>query len=186
MRFHLSDATNGSQPRLHSDGFIYYDESNLYVVFHGIDDARSVATYTRHDDPIYEEDVFEVFLAPVAVTDYFELEVNPLGTTFDARIHSPDGVRATMTADISWECAGFWTATRKGDGTHGTWVDVVMVIPFSSLDRPTPRPGETWRGNLFRIDRSPEHGDTYSAWCPTLKIPADFHVPSVFGELNFR
>ena len=46
---------------------------------------------------------------------YYELEVNPLGTTFDARIDSPDGVRATMRADLSWTCNGLFAAVREFD-----------------------------------------------------------------------
>jgi len=185
-RFELTDATSGVGPRLTTVGFSYYDASNLYVVYHGLDEVESVATYTRHDDPVYEEDAYEIFLSPSSLTDYFELEVSLLGTTFDARIHSPDGVRATMIADVSWDCPGFWTALRKGTGAEGSWVEVVMVVPFSSLDRDTPKPGETWRGNLFRVDRSPTFGDSYSAWCPTLRTPADFHLPAAFGEFHFR
>ena len=57
----------------------------------------AVGALLGHDEPIWKEDVFEVFVAPQGLTPYFEIEVNPLGTTFDARIDSPDGERATMT-----------------------------------------------------------------------------------------
>jgi hypothetical protein len=38
-----------------------------------------------------------------------------------------------------------------------------------------------WRANFYRIDRGTE--DEYSAWCPTLADPPDFHVPRCFGTL---
>jgi hypothetical protein len=53
------------------------------------------------------------------------------------------------------------------------------------LGRPTPVAGETWRANFFRIDRHPELGDEYSAWQPTMRSPADFHVGEAFGTLKF-
>jgi hypothetical protein len=64
-------------------------------------------------------------------------------------------------------------------------VDTVIRIPFAGLGRATPVAGETLRANLFRIDRHPEHGDEYSAWQPTRKDPADFHVAAAFGTLRF-
>jgi hypothetical protein len=61
---------------------------------------------------------------------------------------------------------------------------VVIRLPFDSLGwRPTA--GDEWRGNFFRIDRSARHGDEFSAWQPTLKAPADFHVAAAFGALRF-
>jgi hypothetical protein len=64
-------------------------------------------------------------------------------------------------------------------------IDTIVRIPFSSVGRATPGDGETWRGNFFRIDRHPDHGDEFSAWQPTLKNPADFHVAAAFGALRF-
>ena len=63
----------------------------LCVRFDGRDDGV-VATHTRRDAPLWEEDVFEVFLAPGDDSPrlYYEFEVNPLGTLFDARVESPD------------------------------------------------------------------------------------------------
>ncbi len=172
-------ATDGSTPRQGTSLAAMWDDHALTLVFSGADD-RVVATHRQHDAPLYQEDVVEAFLAPHQRSEYFELEVNPLGTIFDARIVSPDGVRATMQADLSWTCARLFAAVRRIDG----WFDTVMRIPFASLERSTPVDGEEWRANFFRIDRHPE-GDEYSAWCPTMKIPADFHVVSAFGTLRF-
>jgi hypothetical protein len=177
----LRRAVDGSTPRLKTEVAIYYDRDYLSVLFRCRDD-EVVAHYLEHDQPLYEEDVVEVFLSIADVRHYYELEVNPLGTTFDARIDSPDGVRATMTTDIDWTCDGLFAAVRRVPGA----TDTVMRIPFGSIDTQCPRSGETWRGNFFRIDRSRSHGDEFSAWRPTLKNPADFHVTAVFGALRFE
>lgn len=177
-------ATDGGAPRLATTVAAYFDAESLTVVFSAADDAI-VATHVAHDAPLYEEDVVEVFLAPQTLTEYFEVEVSPLGTTFDARIVSPDGVRETMQSDLAWE-ANVMAAVRKMfDGESAAAFDVVIRIPFASLSRATPRPGEEWRANFFRIDRHPG-GNEFSAWQPTLKTPADFHVPSAFGTLVFE
>ena len=91
-----------------------------------------------------------------------------------------------MHADRGWTCDGLFAAIRKtieSDGTTST--DTLLRIPFAALDRGAPEDGETWRANFYRIDRHPRFGDEYSAWQPTWKVPADFHVPAAFGTLRF-
>ena len=167
----LHRATDGGVPRLITEIALYYDDIFLTLIFHAEDD-EVVATLYDHDAPLWQEDVVEAFLGN---TTYYEIEVNPLGTTFDARIDSPDGVRATMRTDLAWTCEGLFTAIRRTDGA----ADTVIRIPFASIG------GRPARGNFFRIDRSGAHGDEYSAWRPTMKDPADFHVVAAFGELVF-
>lgn len=180
-RVPLTRSSDGSRPRLETECAIYRDDRNLYILFLAEDD-EIVATHRHHDAPLYEEDVFEVFLAPETLTTYYEIEVNPLGTTFDARIVSPDGHRATMNADLEWECLGLWAAVQRTERR----TEAIVVIPFAALDREPPRSGEIWRANLYRIDRSATHGDEYSAWSPTRRTPPDFHVPALFGALRFE
>jgi hypothetical protein len=176
----LRSATDGSHTRQATSVAAYCDDDFLTVVFEA-DDDEIVATFLGHDQPLWQEDVFEVFLAPDGLTPYFEIEVNPLGTTFDARIDSPDGVRATMTTDLAWTCEGLFAGLRRDDGRE---LRAVLRIPFRTMGR-SPKAGEQWRGNFYRIDRSRVHGDEFSAWQPALKTPPDFHVPAAFGTLLF-
>jgi hypothetical protein len=173
-------STTGAAAHLPTSVAAYCDREQLTLVFSGADD-HVVATHTVHDAPLYEEDVVEAFLAPLRIEEYFELEASPRGVGFDARIESPDGVRATMRADRGWTCADLFIAVKMDGGA----LDVVMRIPFASLGVDAPADGETWRANFFRIDRHPERGDEYLAWSPTLKTPADFHVTDAFGTLRF-
>jgi hypothetical protein len=177
----LRRATDGSESRLATRVALYRDRAFLHVVFSGQDDGV-VATHFGHDEPLYQEDVVEVFLAPADLKVYFEIEVNPLATTFDARISSPDGVRSTMKTDLEWTCNGLFAAVRKTPAS----LDVLMRFPFESLDVAPPQRGSIWRANFFRIDRHKTLGDEFMAWCPTMKNPADFHVPAAFGQLQFE
>lgn len=177
----LRRAIDGNAPRLATSVTGYFDDETVTFVFRAIDD-EVVATQLGHDAPLYQEDVVELFLAPDALTRYFEIEVNPLGAIFDAVIDSPDGHRATMKADISWTCVDLFQGIRRTNDV----VETVIRIPFQSLDRSAPQDGETWRANFFRIDRSPSRGDEFSAWQPTMKQPPDFHVPAAFGEIRFQ
>lgn len=175
----LVRSTDGARPRLRTRVGVYADSAYLNVVFSGDDDGI-VATHLEHDAPLYEEDVVELFLSVDDPHAYFEIEVNPLGTIFDARITSPDGVRATMKTDLAWTCFNLFAPVRRTPRS----LDVLMRVPFASLGGGPPRRGTVWRGNFFRIDRS-SRGDEFAAWRPTLKTPADFHVMAAFGRLRF-
>jgi len=172
--FLLRRATDGGAPRQATEVAVYWDDATLTIVFRADDDGV-VASMYEHDQPLWQEDVVEAFLAPAEGTAYYELEVNPVGTTFDARIDSPDGVRATMRADLSWTCDGLFAAIRR----DGPRTDTVLRVPFAAIG------GRPARANFFRVDRSAMYGDEYSAWSPTMKEPADFHVAAAFGALSF-
>jgi hypothetical protein len=180
-------ATDAAAPRLSTSVAAWFDDTFLSILFSCSDD-HVIATHVRHDAPLYEEDVLEVFLAPGENHRvYFEIEVNPLGALFDARVESPDGVRWTMRVDRGWTCEGLHAAARRVTESDGLQtVDTIMRIPFAGLERDTPEDGETWRANFFRIDRHPTHGDEFSAWQPTLRVPPDFHVVDAFGILRFQ
>lgn len=173
---------------------LLYSPTALYVGFFCLD--RDIwAGYTQHDDPLYDEEVCELFIAPGGdVRRYQEIEVNPLGVTFDADISSPDRVRSTMVVNREWECDGLaggvrvegHVASRPADtGDSGSdWWSVELRVPFASLPGgSTPKPGDEWRANLFRIDRA--RAVQYLSWSATLATPANFHVPDRFGRIRF-
>ncbi len=176
----LRDARTGEPPRLKTALRIGRRGSVLCVRFDGRDDGV-VATHARRDAPLWEEDVFEVFLSPGdPARVYYEFEVNPLGTLFDARVDSPDLSRATMRVDTAWDCAGYAARVTRA---AGRW-SASLRIPLDALGAGAPPP-PLWRANFYRIDRGTGgRSDEYSAWAPTLADPPDFHVPSKFGALR--
>lgn len=172
----LLDAVSGEWPRLRTSVRIGLRDGALLVRFDG-QDAGVVATLTRRDDPLWKEDVYEVFLSPLPEPKlYYEFEVNPLGALFDARIASPEGRRETMAADIAWNCKGFGARVRV---RPNRW-SALVTIPLEPMD--PQRTCRLWRVNFYRIDRGER--DEYSAWSPTLADPPDFHVPARFGWLR--
>jgi hypothetical protein len=180
----LLDARTGSPPRLSTALRVGLRGSILGVRFDGRDDGV-VATYTGRDAPLWKEDVFEVFLAPSAEspTTYYEFEVNPLGTLFDARIESPLKRREQMRTVTEWDCPGYRARVTRREGR---W-SASLRIPLDELSLASGGLPEVWRANFHRIDRGGRDGpDEYSAWSPTGADPADFHVPERFGTLNFR
>ena len=174
--FHLTDSRDGTSPQLSTAVRVGVRDGALLVRFDGRD-REVVATLTRRDDPLWKEDVFEVFLSPEdPPAVYYEFEVNPLGALFDARVESPDGRRETMKVDVSWNCPGFSARVRRKEGL---W-SAVLRIPLAPME---PGGALAWRANFYRIDRG--EPDEYSAWSPTFSDPPDFHRPDKFGFLEF-
>ncbi|MET0619314.1 MAG: carbohydrate-binding family 9-like protein, partial [Thermoanaerobaculia bacterium] len=145
----LVDARTGKPPRLATALRIGRRGDALCVRFDARDGTGVVTTHRDRDAPLWEEDVCEVFLAPEEDPPrrYFEIEVNPLGTLFDARVESPGLARASMRADTSWDCPGL---SARVTVRPGRW-SAALTIPLAPLcDGPIP---EVWRANFYRIDR---------------------------------
>lgn len=166
-----------------------WDDDHLYAAFACID-QDIWGTMLNRDDPIWNEEVVEIFLSPDGdLTHYYELNVSPRNVVFDAEINASIDDPPVFEGRKEWDIAGLRTAVIV-DGTLDDRNDVDSVwtaeiaIPFSSLGRQTPNIGEKWRGNLYRIDLSPAPAE-FQAWSPTLVSPANFHRPSRFGTIVF-
>lgn len=84
----LCDVVTGANPRLETRFRACWTADALHVRF-DCEDDHVVATMDRRDDPIYEEDVVEVFLDPMGTGKvYYEFELSPRGVEFDALIHN--------------------------------------------------------------------------------------------------
>lgn len=191
--FTLADGSGQAQQQTVAQ--VCYNNATLFVRF-DCDDRDIWGTYTQRDDPIYNEEVVEVFIGPGEATpvNYYEFEVSPNGVMLDLTVHSPNGNRDGLVANFDWDCPGLrWVAGRDDAAPHW-WA--VMAIPWASIGAdPTPNPSpekggelllpKRWRANFYRIER-PRDGAApeFSGWSPTLTEPADYHRPARFGVLE--
>jgi carbonic anhydrase/acetyltransferase-like protein (isoleucine patch superfamily)/bifunctional DNA-binding transcriptional regulator/antitoxin component of YhaV-PrlF toxin-antitoxin module len=182
-------AGGGAPPVQPTEVKACWDETHLYVCF-ACKDTDIWGNLENRDDPLYDEEVVELFLCPTGdLRHYFELEISPNNVLFDAKVFSPEGSRAAMLVDREWNSPGIRTAVRvSGIVNDRTSPDIGWIVeaavPFADLGLPgPPAPGSVWRANFYRIER----GDVteFTAWSPTYREPADFHVPDCFGELVF-
>jgi hypothetical protein len=170
---------------------VLWDDQNLYVGFQA-DDPDVWSTITQRDGNLWEGEVCEVYVDPDGDgKNYAELEVNPLNTVIDLKIGWEENGAVTEVPNfVKWDAEGWKTAVVV-DGTVADRKDrdkgwtVEMAIPladFVELNGPQPKAGDTWRFQLYRIDRSNTLKDPeYSGWSPT----DTFHRPSQFGYLTF-
>ena len=147
------------------------------------------ATLEGRDNPLFKEEVVEFFFKPARTSDvYFEYEINPLGSLFDARLQEGkprgrnrwkwDAAGAEVAVDISGT-VGAQPGTDDGDDR---WV-TEFAVPFAAMAQ-VPSHGTTWKMNAGRIERpSTDNGDAeFTAWAPTF---GSFHKTTFYGALRF-
>lgn len=157
-----------------------WDEEGLEVAF-TCEDEDAWGTFERRDDPLWQEEVVEVFLAAGAADPetYFELELSPHGVLFDAKVENPDSRRETMKVDVGWDWQGIESqVARLAD--RQDW-KARFFLPWRGIGLAGPPP--VLRANFYRIERPRGGAAEFSCWSPTLASPPDFHKPARFGTL---
>lgn len=163
------------------------DDFGLAVRF-DCEDRAAWGTYSERDDPLWQEEAVEVFLAPDAEDPrhYFEFEISPRGVLFDARVNNPTSERKDLEVETAWNCPKIRWGAGGGGLLHPSagenwWA--ALVIPWVPLGVGKSLP-DLLRANFYRIERPPGEASEFSAWSPTLADPPDFHQPARFGFLS--
>lgn len=159
-----------------------YDATHLFIHFSAID-PDIWGTYTERNDPIYDEEVVEIFIGPGEATpiDYYEFEVSPNGVLLDVKVHCPHGDRTDIDLNFGWNCPGLHWGAQRNDAQQ-RW-QAFYALPWASIGAPDQLP-TLWRANFYRIERPRQQSAEFSCWSPTLTEPADFHRPARFGLLQ--
>jgi len=169
---------------------VLYSERGIYFLV-DCEDRQLTCTLQEDNADLYKEDVVEVFLWPDESQPlYFEYEISPLGYELPLLVPNDHGAYHGW---LPWHYEG-GRRIRKATSVRGGpkaalarvsgWTSE-FFIPFAlltGLGRVPPRPGTTWRGNVFRMDydASPV---SHWAWCPD--TGAAFHSFHGFGTLQF-
>jgi len=164
----------------HAEARIIWTPVALWVRF----DARQTEPLVVNPEPhttsktigLWDRDVCEIFIAPHPERPdrYFEFEAAPTGEWVDLAVNlTPEG----RETDRQFH-SGMTTSARIA----AEQLTITIGIPWSDFI-PQPQPGDKWRANLFRcIGKGDER---YLAWQPTYTAVPNFHVPEVFGWLEF-
>ena len=168
---------------------LLYDDTHLFVAFEATD-VDITERYAKRDDPIYEHETVELFLMPNVAAPglgpYVELQASPGGVIFDASFTGPrQGMNKAYHAGqtIGTNVIGTLNTEDRDERWVSEW-----AVPFDRIRgvTHTPRPGDEWRMNAFRIEKYREVDKTrgeYSAWSPP-RVD-DFHHVSRFGRMTF-
>jgi hypothetical protein len=190
------------RPRHDTRARMLWDDEHLYVAA-WLDEPHVWGTLTEHDAIIYRDNDFEVFLDPDGDRrDYFEVEVNALGTVFDLQLDKPyrEGGRAIK----GWTPPGLAAAVSVS-GTCNDPTDedqgwgVELAIPLAALAEHTqaaipPRPQDVWRVNFSRVQwqhdvvdgayrKLPDTREDNWVWTPQFAV--NMHIPDRWGFVEF-
>ncbi|WP_082360651.1 carbohydrate-binding family 9-like protein [Bacillus sp. FJAT-28004] len=174
----LVDTVTGNQPKERTEVRACWSPKYLHIRYL-CEDSHVVSDFTLRDEPLYEQDVVELFIDEDGTGNrYLELEVSPNNIVFDALIAS-DG-EATITAtDLAWRFEGLQTAALADGEARRVYF---VHIPVGNFKRPFEQ-GLSWRVNFYRIDEDRLGNREYQAWQATKAV--NFHLPRKFGRLLF-
>jgi len=183
-----------------------WDDTYLYIAAQ-LDEEHIWAYLENHDDVVYYDNDFEVFIDPDNdALNYFEFEINAKQTIFD--LFMPRPYRHSSFALHNWDFKGIKKAVRidgslnNGNDKDKKWT-IELAIPFTDLafglDSGKPNPEKLWRINFSRVEWDtqwekgkyvkikdkdgkplPEHN---WVWSPPGVI--SMHMPERYGYLKF-
>ena len=188
MSLRLTDT--GAEPKLKTQVRALWDDEYLYVGFYA-EDTDIWATMDQHDQPLWEEEVVEVFIdADKDGIGYVEFNVNPLNALFDVAVLNRTRVKSECKIMKDWDCEGIKHAVvcdgdpRSRETQDRSWTTEI-AIPFRQIytaPNIPPKNGDTWRINFYRIEQGRD-AEEYTAWSPTGAI--NYHLPDSFGTICF-
>jgi hypothetical protein len=184
-----------------------WDSQYLYIGA-VLEEPHLWGTLKKHDDIIYRDHDFEVFIDPMGDGEqYFEIEINVLGTIMDLFMNKP--YKKGGTFDMGWNTTGIiskvianGTINDNSDIDSGWTVEMAIPLKAISRNNRTASPSTTnpWRINFSRVQWTLEpDGKSYRkklnenkrpisehnwVWNPTGVI--DMHVPTKWGYLYFK
>lgn len=182
----LKGSFDGRDVTYRTTARLLYDEEALYVAFDG-EDRDVWGDLRNRDEPIYNEEVFEIFLdADGDGRTYNELQVSPRNVVFDAYFPA-----RRQGMDTSWDSKVATAVQVRGTLEDPNDVDqgwsAEMRIPFATLaavPNVPPKAGDAWRFNLYRLEhltrRKNIEGQSFSPL-----FVGDFHALPRFGVLRF-
>ena len=195
------------KPVLKTNVKMLWDDSCLYVAAR-VHDPQVWAKLKDHDDIVYRDNDFELFIDPANTAhSYYEIEVNALNTIFDLYLNKP--YRNQGQAIIGWDAHGLRSAVKiQGTLNNTTDTDkgwtVEMAIPYKAINPgfniTVPQNGTLWRINFSRVeyDTRIENGENVKLkdettgrdlpehnWVWSAQGVINMHYPERWGYLVF-
>lgn len=180
----FGDTITGKPVPAVTDVKVMWSEEKLFIAMKAVDDNVK-NKFTKHDEEVWHEDAFEIFLDPLGDSkDYFELQVSPAGVVFDSYLPEYRKNHNDWTSDMEVKVAVDGTINKEADADKGWSAEI--AIPWKALEKGggiPPKAGDKWRMNFFRVNATKDK-PVYSAWSPPKR--GDFHALDRFRDVVFR
>lgn len=188
-------------PRFETKVKMLWDDQYFYIAAK-LEEPHLWATLEERDAVLFHENNFEVFIDPTGDThNYYELEVNALGTYWDLMLTKPyrDGGRAINAWDIRGLKVGIGlngTLNEPADRDSGWTVELAIpweVLAEAAPEGQLPEDGEIWRVNFSRVQWQIEakngkyvkQSDTEDNWVWSPQGIVNMHYPEMWGYVQF-
>ena len=189
---HFKNATDGKASAQITKVKLKVDEQYLSVEFDCLQNPFVAQnTYNQHNSEMYNQEVFELFIAEggKTPTHYLELEINPNNVIFAGWIENPTKEAPKSCQFVTHEAAKIiHSVTKNKDSWSGK-----MQIPWTLLGGKK----DIYRINFYRIISLKSHTKpdwkgtpaacAYLCWSPTMSgATPRFHCPDAFGLLKIE
>ena len=197
------------QPRFDTRVKVRWDAAYLYIAAH-LEEPQIWANITQHDQIIFHDNDFEVFVDAASSTHYYkELEINAHGATWALCLNKPyanSGYENSsrvfpsrgwdFSADVKYAVAVDGTLNVPSDKNRGWTVE--MALPMQDLmynnTREKPSANAMWRINFSRVEwlvhvvgdhyeKVPNTPEDNWVWSPQGEVA--MHLPERWGFLQF-
>ncbi|WP_138430602.1 carbohydrate-binding family 9-like protein [Fodinibius saliphilus] len=202
------EGESASKPRYRTTVKMLWDDTYLYIAAQ-LEEPHVWARLKERDAVIFHDNNFEVFVDPDGDThQYYELEVNALGTFWDLMLTEP--YRTGGKAIDSWDMRDLkigidiqGTLNNPADIDSGWTVE--LAIPWKDLEEASkdgnrPSVGDQWRINFSRVEwkleseegayrkvTDPDTNEPLSednwVWSPQGVV--NMHYPEMWGYIQF-
>lgn len=186
---HFSHATDGKVAKQTTEVKLKFDDQFLYVEFECYDNPFvNQNGYLEHNSEMYNQEVFELFIASGKDTPmrYLEIEINPNNALFVAWIENETGEAPSKLVFVQHNDSGIMHGVQKGEKDWKGFMTIPLTLISSKSD--------SYRINFYRIVSKVSHSNSdwlcdasncdFTCWSPTMsgKSPR-FHRPEAFGNL---
>jgi len=195
-------------PRYRSRAKMLWDDTYFYVAIE-MEEPDLWGTLTERDAIVYNDNDAEVFIDPDGDShNYYEIEVNPLGTVFDLMLIQP--YRDGGLPIIAWDVTGLrlgidlrGTINKPGDRDQGWTVEMAFpwrILREAAPGKHPPKAGDQWRVNFSRVEWQldakngvyfkridPATGRPFPPdnWVWSAQGAVDMHMPERWGYVQF-
>jgi hypothetical protein len=193
----FADTMSGAPGGVKTEAKLLWDDKNLYIAFEN-EDTDIWSELKNRDDKLWQQEAVEVMIdADGNGKTYTEFQVNPTGAIFDTYLPTyrkyedsidPKRKQFDWNSKMVAKVVVDGTLNKRGD-TDKSWT-VEMAIPLADVNgldtsgaKVPPALGDTWRINLYRLDKPKDKGEQAVGWSPPMV--GDFHALDKFGQIVF-
>jgi hypothetical protein len=194
-------------PRFETKAKMLWNDHYLYIAAQ-LEEPHIWGTIEQRDAVIFMDNNFEIFIDPDSDThNYYELEVNALGTYWDLMLTQPyrTGGKPVHAWDIKELKIGIdlrGTLNDPSDTDEGWTVEIAIPLEVlnQTIRRDQPKDGSQWKLNFSRVEwlTEVENGNYIKQINPETEKPfpednwvwspqgiIDMHLPERWGIVQF-